>query len=314
MNHFQHIKLNIDEEFKALIPPLSVSEYEQLEENLIKKGCRDPICVWEGIIIDGHNRYEICNRHEIPYTTQCIDLNDRNEVIAWICINQIDHRNMTEETRRYLIGKRYETEKYIQLPNLEMKNQHSSEFEGRPKFLYKPISESRRSKTARRLGEEYHLSHATIEKYAIYTRAIDILVIKDHELVAKILSGQTKVSQENVVELSRLTTKELKRIDKQIVEDDRGFAGYIAIRKKIISCSAKPPSLSPISVKDMPEFDPDAEISSLTLTIPSWISSIRRTQSEADFTLVSDKAKNKLINMLSDLKEAADTILCITKG
>lgn len=60
------IKLKIDKEFKTLIPPLSPTEYEQLEANIIADGCREPIVIWNGYIIDGHNRYEICKKNQVP--------------------------------------------------------------------------------------------------------------------------------------------------------------------------------------------------------------------------------------------------------
>ena len=53
-------KLIVDPEFKGLIRPLTTSEREQLEANLLADGCLDSIIVWDGIIVDGHNRYEIC--------------------------------------------------------------------------------------------------------------------------------------------------------------------------------------------------------------------------------------------------------------
>ena len=62
-----HIKLKIDKEFKTLIRPLSPKEYEQLEANILADGCRDPIVTWHGYIIDGHNRYEICRKHNIGF-------------------------------------------------------------------------------------------------------------------------------------------------------------------------------------------------------------------------------------------------------
>ena len=58
--------LKIDREFKNLIRPLCKREYLQLEQNLIAYGCIDPIITWNGYIIDGHNRYDICHRHNIP--------------------------------------------------------------------------------------------------------------------------------------------------------------------------------------------------------------------------------------------------------
>ena len=58
-------KLTIDEGFNQLIPPLSANEQKQLEENIVHDGCREPICVWNNIILDGHNRQEKLKWHTI---------------------------------------------------------------------------------------------------------------------------------------------------------------------------------------------------------------------------------------------------------
>ena len=55
-------QLNIDPEFKNLIRPLRREEYRQLELNLVMEGCREDIIAWNDTILDGHNRYEICNK------------------------------------------------------------------------------------------------------------------------------------------------------------------------------------------------------------------------------------------------------------
>ena len=60
--------LKIDNEFKHLICPLQRKEYVQLEQNILADGCRDPIVVWNDVIVDGHNRYEICKRHKISFS------------------------------------------------------------------------------------------------------------------------------------------------------------------------------------------------------------------------------------------------------
>ena len=106
-------RLLIDPEFRDLIPALQESERKILEENLIKEGCRDPIAIWNGVILDGHNRYEICTRLGIPFEVRERHFDNREEAIIWICANQLGRRNISEETRRYLIGKRYEAEKVI---------------------------------------------------------------------------------------------------------------------------------------------------------------------------------------------------------
>ena len=95
-------RLEIDPEFKNLIPPLSPDEYKQLEENLVAEGCRDSLVVWEGVIIDGHNRYEICNRELIPFGVKEMYFDERGEVIEWIIRNQFGRRNLPAYTRSVL--------------------------------------------------------------------------------------------------------------------------------------------------------------------------------------------------------------------
>ena len=79
------LELKIDNDFKDLIRPLFSEEYKQLEENLLADGCRDPIIVWNGTIIDGHNRYEICSRLNIPFNVVEKKFENKEDVIIWIC-------------------------------------------------------------------------------------------------------------------------------------------------------------------------------------------------------------------------------------
>ena len=54
------INLKIDPEFQSQIPPLTDDEFKQLEENILKEGkLLSPLIVWNNILVDGHNRYEI---------------------------------------------------------------------------------------------------------------------------------------------------------------------------------------------------------------------------------------------------------------
>ena len=92
----------IDDEFKNLLPPLSDEDYRGLEESLKKEGCRDPLVVWGEVLIDGHNRYEICTTHSIPYQTVQRDFPDREAVILWIITNQMSRRNLTPFQRAEL--------------------------------------------------------------------------------------------------------------------------------------------------------------------------------------------------------------------
>ena len=272
-------ELKIDPEFKGLIKALQPREYLQLENNILTDGCREAIITWNGIIVDGHNRYEICKRHNIPFRIKEMDFDCREAVIAWISrgVNQ------------------YTSEDFID-PEL-------------PPAVYERQLTHR---TAERIAEENHISHATVQKYAIYSKALDEIGKHEPELVKKILSGAYKISHENVVELSRRTPEEIRRVNRKIDRNPQPFIQYKRTRNAIKTGYREPiPPEDPLkpTVKDMPEYDPDAAISSLILTIPSWSSSIDRTRKTAKLSDISPKARSNLIDALHRLYDSLDEML-----
>jgi hypothetical protein len=185
-------QLNIDPEFKNLIRPLRREEYRQLELNLVMEGCREDIIAWNDTILDGHNRYEICNKMRIPYGVRELDFPSRDAAIAWICANQLGRRNISEETRKYLIGKQYEAEKKVQ----RSRNGYN-QYRPNPNITVgrgRPIDEESGRRTAARLGRKYHVAGATVQKYAKYSAALDAIEQNAPELVPHILSGAYKIS------------------------------------------------------------------------------------------------------------------------
>ena len=98
-------ELIIDTEFQALIPPLTPDEFAGLEASILTEGCRDALIVWGNIIVDGHNRYKICETHNIPYKTKSIDFGSRDEVKLWMLQNQLARRNLNDFQRVELVRK-----------------------------------------------------------------------------------------------------------------------------------------------------------------------------------------------------------------
>ena len=96
------VQITVDSEFKELIPPLSFEEFTQLAENIAKDGCRDPLVLWNGVLVDGHNRYDICNRLKLSFKTIENKFKDRSEVIEWIIRNQFGRRNLSSYIRTTL--------------------------------------------------------------------------------------------------------------------------------------------------------------------------------------------------------------------
>lgn len=95
-------ELKIDEELKALIPPLRESEYTQLEQNILSEGIREPIITWNGIIIDGHNRYSVAKKHGLNFEVKEMQFDSKDAVIGWMIYNQFGRRNLSAYDRSLL--------------------------------------------------------------------------------------------------------------------------------------------------------------------------------------------------------------------
>ena len=313
-------ELIIDPDLECLIPQLSADEIDLLEESILQEGCRDAICVWEQTILDGHNRYRICSKHGLPFKVVNLPIQSKDEAIVWICINQMGRRNISDETRHYLIGKRYEAEKRIGLKNPSGRNQYSVQNEDAPTLEEHPQSRVRDRYTSVKLGKEYGLGHHTIEKYGRYSRDIDVIEKAAPELSSRILNGDLYVSMENVNEIAQLTGKQIQAVSDSILPSNKvhiqheqiiDCLGRIEARQRPVrqDTSRDIPTVLTQTVKDTPKYDPDSEISSLTLTMPTWRASINRTLEAANMALITSNARMALKQELLQLRNVIESIL-----
>ena len=91
--------MRIEKEFKDLLPPLTDEEFRQLEDNILQDGIRDPLVVWKTpsgneVLVDGHNRLKIAEKHNLKYETVYMTFDDFDDVKLWIYRNQIGKRNL----------------------------------------------------------------------------------------------------------------------------------------------------------------------------------------------------------------------------
>ncbi len=183
INHF-----HIDPGLKNLIPPLSPDEYARLEQSIIEEGCRDPLVVWKwnAIILDGHNRYEICTKHDIPFNIIEKEFQNRQDVIAWIIGNQLARRNLTPEQRSYLIGKQYQ----------ERKQDHGGD--RRSKEVSKGQNVPLKT-TAEEIAEEHKIADKTVKRAAAFSRAVDTIAKNvGGDARQKILNRETKLTAKDI--------------------------------------------------------------------------------------------------------------------
>lgn len=192
------MELQIDYEFQSKIPPLTADELFRLQESIMQKGrLINPIVVWNGIIVDGHNRYKfVCQHPEIKYDIYEKDFDDRNEAIAWICRNQLGRRNLTPEQKKYLIGKQYEAEKSSHGAKHFQGNQYSKVVNGQN-------DHSPKMTTRERIAKETNTSDSYVRRAEEYANAVDLAEEAVPGIKNDILSGSLPATNEEIVKFAK---------------------------------------------------------------------------------------------------------------
>jgi len=95
--------IQINEELRTYIDPLSADEYEALERSLLAEGCRDALVLWGDVLVDGHNRYALCTKHGIEFkTTQNTRFKSMDDVRLWMIENHLGRRSVSDFQRGVL--------------------------------------------------------------------------------------------------------------------------------------------------------------------------------------------------------------------
>lgn len=177
-------RIGIDDEFKSLIAPPTDHERTQLEENLKREGCRDPLVIWveANILVDGHTRYEICERTNIAYGIKEISFRSREKAIDWICMNQLGRRNLNPVDASLLRGKMYNGRKKTKA--------EAGAKGGASKVQKDTCSES----TAEDVAKQTGVSAATIKRNGKLAEALDKVAAVAPGVMEKVRSGEVKKS------------------------------------------------------------------------------------------------------------------------
>lgn len=196
--------LKVDPEFQGKIPPLTYEELEQLEKNIVNDGkVINPIIVWNGLIVDGHNRYTILKKHpDIPYTVHEKEFADRYEAIIWICKNQLGRRNLTPEQKKYLVGKQYEAEKRSHGANDGFRgNQHELVSAGK---RHLPTG----TRTCKRIAKDNGVGKTYVKDAELYAKGVDAAEEAVPGTRQKVLSGEVKPTAAEIASVARAPPEE----------------------------------------------------------------------------------------------------------
>jgi len=201
--------IEIKQEFKDLIPPLTKEEFKQLENNCMSEGIREKILTWNGFIIDGHNRYEIATRWDLDFETENKHFESEEAVKEWMILNQFGRRNLSNYQRSVLA---LELEEVFSLKAKEKQKG------GQGGVLLKQNSaEAKPIETRKELSKVASVSHDTIAKVKkIQEKAPE-------EVKAKLRTGEVSINA--AYKEIKKEEKKAERIDvikKQIEDIEQG--------------------------------------------------------------------------------------------
>ena len=208
------LHLTIAPEFKGKIPPLREEELKQLEENILADGVIiNPLIVWDDMIVDGHNRYRILQKHpEIQFTTYEKEFPDRYAAIAWICKNQLGRRNLTPQQFKYLVGQRYEAEK--QSKGIEFQgNQYTSQDRS---GLGQNDPDQKLHGTRSRIAKETQTSDSYVRRAAHFAKGVDAAEETEPGIKQEILSGSIKPTEKAVAAIAKAPPEERPALVQQL--------------------------------------------------------------------------------------------------
>ena len=239
--------LTVDPEFRDLIPPLNEEELKLLEASIVADGCESPLIVWNGVIVDGHNRYAICRRHEIPFAIQEKDFSSRDDAMLWMLRNQLGRRNLNPYQRSEL------SLKFEPLLKAEARIRQATSTGGdEPQLTQNSAEAGTKGETRKQLAKLAGVSHDTIKKVKKLRECADeetkgrlrrgeVTINKAYnELMQKEHEGETKICERCKQEkpLSAFSIPSNRRSFSSVCRDcDKEIS---AAAKSVAEAAAKP--------------------------------------------------------------------------
>lgn len=301
------ISLITDPELARLSLPLSEEKLQKLELSLMREGCREPIVVWEGIILDGHKRYEICSYEEIEYPIEVKQFSSRDEAILWLCRKRIPEIDKDSWPYRYLTGKAL-----VCTRNLI----HAHQWEN--SLLFEGItfaSENKVGRIAAIVAQMVGVNRNTVDRYGRFAKDMDKIADKDAGLFSAILAGKIEITYARTTEWADMDSAKLGNIRRRLLKDEITNKRRRKTKTNQIKEPEKPidarQTVQPLEVgiKEMPVFDPDMEFRGLALTIPTWMNAIARARAKTKVELVSEATKTQLTTMMRRLEDQIEQTL-----
>ena len=295
-----------DDEFKSLDIPLTTDQYVSLDYQIKKGLCREPVVIWHDYILEGHQRYDLYQKYHVPFNVEMQYMANRYLAAAWCCRKQLTRTDLTANAEAWLLYRLFNIEQKI-----------AQREKARDFFQYRQLSPSKRAGTdectkstdvtviQERICEEYKISLATLRRYIIYGKSLDQLEKIVPTVRKRVLTGDLEVARVHVPDLLKMPRQDLQekvdnpRCHKLEVPRPEKPLKYVPKKSRQSHNNIK---LS-TGIKEMPKYDPDAELNGLAFTVSAWKNAVSRAIEKTDFDHATIGGRAKLHGALEGLLE-----------
>lgn len=189
----------IDPELNEVLPKLSDADYKALEQSLLTDGFKGaPIMVWGDVIVDGHNRYEICNKHNIPYEVKEIEFASKEDAIIWMVRQQLGRRSLTPLQRIQIVEKYRPFYKKKAKENMSLGGKSYSPKKGSENSTTLPEKNQgseNSTKVPKKIDVREELAKDADVSTNTYTKGVKILESGNEELISETINGQKSINK-----------------------------------------------------------------------------------------------------------------------
>ena len=210
------MELIINNDFKSALPAPRAEEIAELEKEIrAHGGCYCPLIVWRSerglVLVDGHHRYEICRRLDLPFRVEEKQFESPDAALEWIIDTQVGRRNLTDSWSRYLLGRKYEA--------LKRQGQRTDLTSGQ---------NVQKSTAAEKIADETGKNEKTVRRAGAYARALDKIGAVNPEAKQKILAEEIYLTGEEIAALAD------RPAAIESLASDRATSGFVrlALRKE----------------------------------------------------------------------------------
>lgn len=212
--------MKINSDLRAFIPSLENNELEALENSLLEQGCRDALVVWNDVLIDGHHRYDLCQKHGIEFKTHNIHFEDIDDAKIWMVENQRGRRNLSTFSR---------VELELKIEPILAEQAKRRQLSGLNHQDVVPENSTERGDTRDRIAENANTSNNTVSRVKKILEATD-----DEEELKALRSGNESINR------GYANVKQKKTIEKErfSVPDKNKYFYEVTSDESVVECDA----------------------------------------------------------------------------